>query len=94
MEYNLTKEDKDIIKAQFSAWQEIQDEKKSLSEAEKSSKEKVSDILDCKIGVVGKLFKMMQKRYDGSDEDSDLWAVMESLTSASSPDEDEDESEE
>ncbi len=94
MEYNLTKEDKDIIKAQFSAWQEIQDEKKALSEAEKGSKEKVKEILDCKIGTVGKLFKLMQKRYNGDDEDEDIWAVLESLSSTSSGDDEEETEEE
>ena len=93
MEYNLTKEDKDIIKAQFSAWQEIQDEKKALSEAEKGSKEKVKEILDCKIGTVGKLFKLMQKRYNGDDEEEDIWSLIELIASPNNSDTDEEDEE-
>lgn len=91
MEYNLTKEDKDIIKSQYSVWEEIQDEKKALSEAEKGTKEKVKEILDCKIGTVGKLFKLMQKRCNGDDEYEDIWAVLEGLSSGTSSDEEEEE---
>lgn len=83
MNCNLNAEDKKKVKAQFSAWLEIQDEKKELSEAEKATKETVKDVLDCTIGQVGKLFKLMQKYYNGAAEDEeDIWAVMENIRSA------------
>lgn len=83
MNYNLSAEDKKKVKSQFSAWMEIQDEKKSLAEAEKATKETVKDVLDCKLSQVGKLFKLMQKYYNGSAEDEeDIWSVMESIRSS------------
>lgn len=82
MNCNLNAQDKKKVKAQFSAWLELQDEKKEISEAEKSAKETVKDILDCKIGQVGKLFKLMQKYYNGAAEDEeDIWAAMENIRS-------------
>lgn len=79
MNYNLSDEDKKIVKGQFACWQELQGEKKSIAEAEKASKEKVAEVLDCKIGAAGKLFKLLQKKYDGSSEDEDIWTVIDSL---------------
>ena len=92
MNYNLSAEDKKKVKAQFSAWLELQDEKKELAEAEKAAKESVKDILDCKIGQVGKLFKLMQKYYNGAaEEEEDIWAAMESIRSGDTEDEPEEE---
>ena len=91
MNYNLNAQDKKTIKAQFSAWLELQDEKKELAEAEKSAKETVKDILECKIGQVGKLFKLMQKYYNGAaEEEEDIWAVMENIRSSDDDEEAED----
>lgn len=82
MNYNLSAEDKKKVKSQFSAWLELQDEKKELSEAEKATKETVKDVLECNLSQVGKLFKLMQKYYNGSAEDEeDIWAVVESIRS-------------
>lgn len=94
MNYNLNAQDKKKVKAQFSAWLEIQDEKKELAEAEKATKEAVKDVLDCKLGQVGKLFKLMQKYYNGAAEDEeDIWAVIENIRSGDD-EEDEETSEE
>lgn len=83
MNYNLSAEDKKKVKNQFSAWMELQDEKKSLAEAEKATKETVKDVLDCNLSQVGKLFKLMQKYYNGSaEEEEDIWSVMESIRSS------------
>lgn len=91
MNYNLNAQDKKKVKAQFSAWLEIQDEKEELKDAEKATKEAVKDVLDCKLGQVGKLFKLMQKYYNGAAEDEeDIWAVIENIRSG----DDEEESEE
>lgn len=92
MNYNLSAEDKKKVKAQFSAWLELQDEKKELAEAEKAAKESVKDILDCKIGQVGKLFKLMQKYYNGAaEEEEDIWAAMESIRSGDAEEDSEEE---
>jgi hypothetical protein len=91
MNYNLNAQDKKKVKAQFSAWLEIQDEKEELKDAEKATKEAVKDVLDCKLGQVGKLFKLMQKYYNGAAEDEeDIWAVIENIRSG----DDEEESDE
>lgn len=88
MNYNLSAEDKKKVKAQFSAWLELQDEKKELAEAEKATKETVKDVLDCKLSQVGKLFKLMQKYYNGAAEDEeDIWAVIESIRSGDAEEE-------
>lgn len=90
MNYNLNTQDKKLVKAQFSAWLELQDEKKELADAEKAAKEAVKNVLDCKIGQVGKLFKLMQKYYNGAAEDEeDIWAVMENIRSGDDEEEDE-----
>lgn len=87
MNYNLSAEDKKKVKNQFSAWLEIQDEKKELSEAEKATKETVKDVLDCNLSQVGKLFKLMQKYYNGSAEDEeDIWNLLELITSPNNSD--------
>jgi hypothetical protein len=94
MNYNLNAQDKKKVKAQFSAWLEIQDEKEELKDAEKATKEAVKDVLDCKLGQVGKLFKLMQKYYNGAAEDEeDIWAVIENIRSGDD-EEDEETSEE
>lgn len=95
MNYNLSAEDKKKVKAQFSAWLELQDEKKELAEAEKATKETVKDVLDCKLSQVGKLFKLMQKYYNGAAEDEeDIWAVIESIRSGDTEEETEETTEE
>ena len=89
MNYNISANDKKKVKAQFSAWLELQDEKKEISEAEKSAKETVKDILECTIGQAGKLFKLMQKKYNAElSTEEDIWAAMNSISGA---DENEDE---
>ena len=83
MNYNLSAEDKKKVKNLFNSWMEVQDEKKALAEAEKDTKETAKDILDCKLGQVGKLFKLMQKYYNGAaEEEEDVWSVMESIRSS------------
>ena len=61
MKVNLTDEEVKQIKTQFSAYSEIQDEKKALADAEKDCKEKVADIIEGKLGDAGKLLKLMLK---------------------------------
>ena len=92
MNYNLSAEDKKKVKNLFNSWMEVQDEKKALAEAEKETKETAKDILDCKLGQVGKLFKLMQKYYNGAaEEEEDVWSVMESIRSSDAEEDSEEE---
>ena len=95
MNYNLSAEAIKEIKTQFSAWMELQDEKKSLAEAEKDCKTKAAAIFEGKVGDAGKLFKAMKKMYDGEDNELDeLGSVLECIRSNGPEDEDEAEAEE
>lgn len=69
MKVNLTDEEVKQIKTQFSAYSEIQDEKKALADAEKDCKEKVADIIEGKLGDAGKLLKLMLKISSGAEDD-------------------------
>lgn len=87
MNCNLTVEEIKEIKTKFSAWQELQSEKKALSEAEKDIKKDTASIIDGKTGDVGKLFKAMQQIYDGVENDLDeVGAVLECIRSNGSDD--------
>ncbi len=87
MNCNLTVEEIKEIKTKFSAWQELQSEKKALSEAEKDIKKDTASIIDGKVGDVGKLFKAMQQIYDGVENDLDeVGAVLECIRSNGSDD--------
>lgn len=82
MNCNLTPEEIKDVKTKFSAWQEIQGEKKELSEAEKDIKKEAAEIIDGKVSDVGKLFKALQQLYDGVDNDLDeIGAVLECIRS-------------
>lgn len=82
MNCNLTVEEIKEVKAKFSAWMELQDEKKELSDAEKSIKQDAAEIIDGKASDVGKLFKAMKQIYDGLDNDLDeVGAVLECIRS-------------
>ena len=95
MNYNLSAEAIKEIKTQFSAWMELQDEKKALAEAEKDCKTKAAAIFEGKVGDAGKLFKAMKKMYDGEDNELDeLGSVLECIRSNGQEDEDEAEAEE
>jgi hypothetical protein len=69
MKVNLTDEEVKQTKTQFSAYGEIQDEKKALADAEKDCKEKVADIIEGKLGDAGKLLKLMLKISSGAEDD-------------------------
>lgn len=80
MNYNLGAEEISTIKKSFSAWQELQDEKKSLSEAEKDLKKQAAEAFEGNVSQAGRLFRAMQQIYNGEDNDLDeLGAVLEAL---------------
>lgn len=82
MNCNLTPEEIKDVKTKFSAWLEIQGEKKELADAEKDIKKEVADIIDGKIGDAGKLLKALKQIYDGVDNNLDeIGAVLECIRS-------------
>lgn len=96
MNCNLSPNEIKDVKTKFSAWQELQGEKKELSDAEKDIKKQAAEIIDCKVGDVAKLFKAMQKLYDGEENELDeIGSVLECIRSnGESDDEGEEESDE
>ena len=80
MNCNLTPDEITQVKAKFSAWLELQDEKKALSDAEKDIKKQAAEIIDGKVTDAGKLFKAMKQIYDGEDNDLDeIGSVLECI---------------
>lgn len=91
MNCNLSPDEIKKVKTKFAAWQELQGEKKELSEAEKDVKNQAAEIIDGKVADVGKLFKAMQQMYDGVDNDLDeIGSVLECIRSNGSCTEDSD----
>lgn len=93
MNNNLTQEDIKKLKTQFSAWMDIQDEKKQLSDSESDLKGEAAKILDCKKPLVAKLFKAMKQEYDGEENDLDEAGSILELIRANGSDEDEENNE-
>lgn len=88
MNYNLNADEINTIKKSFSAWLELQDEKKSISEAEKDLKKQAAEAFDGNASQAGKLFKLLKKRYDNELEDEeDIWAAFECISSTGSDEE-------
>ena len=89
MNCNLTPDEITQVKTKFAAWQELQGEKKELSDAEKDIKKQAAEIIDGKVTDVAKLFKAMQQIEDGLDNDLDeVGAVLECIRSNGSAAED------
>lgn len=87
---NLTQDEISQIKAKFSAWMDLQDEKKQLSDAESDLKEDAAKIIDGKKKDVSLLFKAMKAIYNGEDNDLDeVGGVLETIQANGSEDEDE-----
>lgn len=80
MNYNLNADEINTIKKSFSAWLELQDEKKSISEAEKDLKKQAAEAFDGNASQAGKLFHAMKQLADGEDNELDeLGSVLEAL---------------
>lgn len=78
MNANLTPDQIKDLKAKFSAWLEIQSEKKVLNENDKDIRTAAGEIFDGKASDAQKLFKAMKQLYDGQDNDLDeIGSVLE-----------------
>lgn len=76
MEYNLTKEQWDEVKVQFSAWREVQERKKELSDECKDICKKAASIFDGKQTDASKLFKNMMQKWNGEPSEAEEIASM------------------
>lgn len=80
MNCNLTSEQIKELKAKFSAWMELQSEKKELNESDKDIRSQAAEIFEGKASDCAKLFKAMQKMYDGQENELDeLGSVLECI---------------
>ncbi len=76
----LDPEEKKMVQIDFQSWMEIQDRRKELSAENKALTENSARILNCKPGVVGKLFKVLKaKMEDGNDELEELSSLAEEV---------------
>lgn len=71
MRCNLTPDEISQVKKKYEAWVELQDEKKALSEADKSVREDAAKIFEGKAGDATKLFKAMLAEENGKDNELD-----------------------
>ena len=70
----LDPEEKKMVQSDFQSWMEIQDRRKELTSENKDIVENSARVLGVKGAVVGKLFKVLQKRFEeGEDELEDLY---------------------
>ena len=79
---NLTLDpsEKKLVQSDFQAWIEIQDRRKELTGENKAVIEHSAKILNCKPGVVGKLFKVLKKKMEeGDNELEELSALAEEI---------------
>lgn len=77
---NLTPEQWAEFKVKFEAWQEIQSRKKELSEENKAICKDAAAILDAKTTMAQKIFKDMQKKWNGEEPESyEVSSVLEQL---------------
>ena len=76
MNYNLSKEQWDEVKVKFSAWQEVQERKKELSDECKAICKDTAAIIEGKQTDASKLFKNMQQKWDGSPAEAEEIASM------------------
>lgn len=76
----LDPEEKKVVQADFQSWLDIQDRRKELTGENKAIVENSARILNCKPGVVGKLFKVLKKRMEeGDDELEELASLAEEV---------------
>lgn len=70
MNVNLTAEQWAEFKIKFEAWQEVQSRKKELSDENKAICKDAASILDAKASMAQKIFKDMQKKWNGEEPES------------------------
>ncbi len=89
MNCNLTPDEIKEVKTKFSAWLEVQDEKKALADSEKELKKDVAEVIDGKVGDAGKLFKALKQLYDGEENDLDeIGSVLDCIRNNGSDEDD------
>lgn len=77
----LAPEDKELVKADFSAWMEVMDRKAELSKELKALAEHSAPLLETKTAKVTKLFKIMKKKFDSAeDELQEMSDLLEEVT--------------
>lgn len=80
MRCNLSPDEIGQIKTKYEAWVELQDEKKALSEADKTIREDAAKIFEGKAGDATKLFKAMLAEESGKDNELDeIGSVFEAI---------------
>lgn len=79
---NLDEEDIKKVKAQFTAWLELEDEKGPINDGQKEIKKTVAEIIGGKTKDATALFKAMKQLNDGGDTDLDeVGGVLECIRS-------------
>ena len=79
MNLNLTPDQVEEVKVNYTAWDEILERSSELSNEKKAVLERAAVIYECKPGKVSKLFKNMKKTMEeGENELNDL-ALMEEI---------------
>lgn len=77
---NLGEDEKKRVKAIFSEFLDIEEQKRQLLDSQKDLKEEVSQILSLKKGLVSKLFSFLKKKYEnGENELEQIYEVVEQL---------------
>lgn len=78
LKYNLDPTEIEQIKAKFSAYRELRDRKKELSDEEKAIKQDVAHIIEGKIKDANLLLKSLTQQWENGENDVDeVGSVME-----------------
>lgn len=81
MNFNLTPDQVQEVKVNFTAWDEIGERAKELKNELKAVLDRAAVIYECKPAKVSKMFKNMKKKMeDGEDEISEISLMEETLT--------------
>ncbi len=80
MEYNLTQEQWSEVKTMFTAWRELQERKKQLTEENKDICKRAAMVFDGKQTDASKLFKNMLQKWEGTEPEAyQIAAMMEQM---------------
>jgi hypothetical protein len=79
MNLNLTPEQVEEVKTNFTAWDEIGDRAKELKLEIKAVLERAAAIYECKPAMVSKLFRNMKKKMDDGQDEINEIALMEEV---------------
>lgn len=79
MNLNLTPEQVEEVKTNFTAWDEIGERNSELLNERKAVLERAAIIYECKPAMVSKLFKNMKKKMDDGQDEINEIALMEEV---------------